>query len=81
MAWGTWTLETESSVRLGIVDVSDFRGLRIESTATPGLREFLYSPFTEGLLEINADNRIAAVGTSPDFSMLPKWRKVVRTIG
>ena len=51
------------------------------AVTAPTLEQLLESPFTRNLLELSPDNTLAAVGTSPDFSMLPKWRKVVRTIG
>jgi hypothetical protein len=56
-------------------------GFRVTALTAPDIEQLLNGPFNRGLLELNSSHRIAAVGTSPDFPMLPKWRKVVRQIG
>lgn len=80
MAWGAWTLGTETTVQLGNLDFSSLDGLSLTTFEGPNLESLLGAPMTAGLIEIK-DNRLTAVGAAPDFPVLPKWRKVVRQIG
>lgn len=49
--------------------------------SSPTVDQLLSGPFVKGLLELDGNKQLAAVGTSPDFPVVPKWRKVVRQIG
>lgn len=80
MPWGTWTLGTQASLRLGIADFTSVLGLRLNGLDAPQLPSLLSSPLTQGLVEIK-NNKLVAVGSAPDFPAVPKWRKVVRQIG
>lgn len=82
MPWGTWTLNTETTIRLGTADIGNsLKGLTVSGQVSVTIDSLLYSPMTAGLLELNNNNQLVALGTSPDFPMGPKWRKVVRQIG
>ena len=83
MAWGSVVLGSQlTTIRLGVApsDLS-LTGYTISIADSPTINEVLNGPFVRGLLELTSDNTLAAVGTSPDFPVLPKWRKVVRQIG
>lgn len=80
MPWGTWTLGTETTMRLGTTDVPTSKGAVFSGNTAPELTSLLSSPMTAGLIELK-NNRFVAAGTAPDFPVLPKWRKVVRQIG
>lgn len=49
--------------------------------SSPTVDQLLGGPFVKGLLELDGNKQLAAIGTSPDFPVVPKWRKVVRQIG
>lgn len=80
MAWGTWTLGTQTTIRLGVITSDNPLGLVIDGRVAPELDSLLNSPMTRGLVEI-VDTSFSPVGAAADFSMLPKWRKSVRQIG
>lgn len=80
MAWGTWTLGTQTTIRLGNFTSDSSLGLVIDGRVAPELDSLLNSPMTRGLVEI-VDTSLSPVGAAADFSMLPKWRKAVRQIG
>lgn len=83
MAWGTYPLTDQRSMLFGLSGTLGLKGIVIFAYEPAPLETLINSPLTQGLLEINPDNRIVTSGSSspPDFPMLPKWRKVVRAIG
>ena len=83
MPWGSVVLGTQlTNARVGVVS-SDLplTGYRGSVDVSPTIDSLLNAPYVKGLIEITSANTLAAVGTSPDFPVLPKWRKVVRQIG
>lgn len=83
MPWGAPVLGAQlTTVRVGIFSGALLTtAARINGLTAPTVEQTLGSPFTKGLLELNSSNKFAAVGTSPEFPIGPKWRKVVRQIG
>jgi len=81
MPWGPWTPSTQTSAAVGRREPFQAIGYVAESTDFTAMSVLLEAPFTRGLLEIDEANHLAAVAARPDFPMLPKWRKRVRSIG
>jgi len=83
MAWGSVVLGSRlTTIRLGVAPSGlSLTGYRISAADNASIDQVLNGPFVRGLLELTSDNTLAAVGTTPDFPVLPKWRKVVRQIG
>ena len=83
MPWGSPVFGSQlTTIRRGAANPDlPSVGKRVSVTTAPNIEIILSYPFTRDLLELSPNNTIAAIGTSPDFSVLPKWRKVVRTIG
>ena len=85
MAWGTWTLGTESTTSLGLVPGGTTLGLAGETYEAPVIRSVLGCPMLGGLLTLDGDNRIATAGTPPEpvygQPMRPGWRRANRKVG
>lgn len=83
MPWGAPVLGSQlTSIRRGAANANlPSVGISFSPVSAPSAETLLSYPFTRDLLELSSNNRIVALGASPDFSVLPKWRKVVRTIG
>lgn len=82
MPWGSPVLGTQITLRVGVLPSGlSTAGPRISLQTSPSLDQLLGAPNVKGLLQLDSKNTIVAVGTSPDFPIGPKWRKVVRQIG
>lgn len=83
MTWGVPVLGAQlTTVRVGTLPPAISRdGLRVIVGASPTIEQYLDSPLSKGELVLTADGRLVAVGSSPEFPILPKWRKVSRQIG
>lgn len=83
MPWGPVVLGAQlTSARVGVVSsLLPLTGYRGSVDVSPTIDSLLNSPYVKGLIEVTSANTLAAVGTSPDFPIGPKWRKVVRQIG
>lgn len=83
MPWGPVVLGTQlTSPRLGAITAPlPLTGYVGSVNSSPSIDSLLNSPYVKGLIEVTSANTLAAVGTSPDFPIGPKWRKVVRQIG
>lgn len=83
MPWGPPVLGAQlTSTRVGVFSGPlPLVGVRIVALTSPTVDQVLTSPFLLGVVEINSNNKYAGKGTSPDFPIGPKWRKVVRQIG
>lgn len=83
MAWGSVVLGAQlTTIRLGVAPSSlSLAGYSVSVSDSATINQLINSPFVKDLLELTSDNTLAAVGTTPDFPVIPKWRKVVRQIG
>lgn len=83
MPWGSPVLGAQlTTVRVGTLpSVLSRDGLRLSVSASPTIEQYLQSPLSKGKLVLTSDNYLVAAGSSPEFPMVPKWRKVSRQIG
>lgn len=70
-----------TTLRVAVSSISDGTSFRISTFENGTPETHINSPFYRGLVAIDAYGRPYAVGANPDFSVMPKWRKVVRQIG
>ncbi len=82
MPWSSWAGLTSTTILVGTSPATVMnQGISVSGTNFVETYESLFdSPFLAGSLEV-VDGQLVAAGAAPDFSVLPKWRKVVRTIG
>lgn len=83
MPWGPPVLGTRltSGMALVATTIPTNVALGASLSSSPTVDQLLQAPFVKGLLELNSQKEFVAAGTSPEFPIGPKWRKVVRQIG
>lgn len=82
MPWGPPVLGTQLTTARNAVTGPISETCYVGAAASsPTIDQLLNAPFVKGLIEVNSQQKLAAVGTSPEFPIGPKWRKVVRQIG
>lgn len=82
MPWGPPVLGQLTSLRVCVYTGALPSTIYVGSVASsPTVDQLLSGPFVKGLLELDGNKQLAAIGTSPEFPIGPKWRKVVRQIG
>lgn len=82
MAWANYNGTTSQS-GFKLTEAPQFTVLYLKNSNFDELLNIPYavSDPVNRLVELDPNGYAVAVGTSPDFPVQPKWRKVVRQIG